>query len=124
MKLTVNKLLEYLESGYNKVYLDNSNTPLLICRDSIDKEYNFITLHSKRYIVSALVDKLNSFTTVEFSREVKETVVNNKPVLLELTEEELRELSKLLDTCNIEKKRSKIEQSIVDKVIEEVCKVL
>ena len=122
MKLTVNKLLEYLESGYNKVYLDNSNTPLLIYRDSIDKEYNFITLHSKRYIVSALVDKLNSFTTVEFSREVKETVVNNKPVLLELTEEELRELSKLLDTCNIEKKRSKIEQSIVNKVIEEVCK--
>ena len=124
MKLTVNKLLEYLESGYNKVYLDNSNTPLLICRDSIDKEYNFITLHSKRYIVSALVDKLNSFTTVEFSREVKETVVNNKPVLLELTEEELRELSKLLDTCNIEQKRSKIEQTIVDKVIEEVCNAL
>lgn len=124
MKLTVNKLLEYLESGYNKVYLDNSNTPLLIYRDSTDKEYNFITLHSKRYIIPALVDKLNSFTTVEFSREVKETVVNNKPVLLELTEEELRELSKLLDTCNIEKKRSKVEQSIVDKVIEEVCKVL
>lgn len=120
MKLTVNKLLEYLESGYNKVYLDNSNTPLLIYRDSIDEE--FVVLHSKRYIIPVLVDKLNSFTTVEFSREVKETVVNNKPVLLELTEEELRELSKLLDTCNIEKKRSKVEQSIVDKVLEEVCK--
>lgn len=120
MKLTESKLLEYLGSGYNRVYLDNSNTPLLIYRDSIDEE--FVVLNSKRYIVSALVDKLNSFTIVEFSKEVKETVVNNKPVLLELTEEELIELNKLLAACNIEKNRSKIEQSIVDKVIEEVCK--
>lgn len=120
MKLTESKLLEYLGSGYNRVYLDNSNTPLLIYRDSIDEE--FVVLNSKRYIVSALVDKLNSFTIVEFSKEVKETVVNNKPVLLELTEEELIELNKLLAACNIEKNRSKTEQSIVDKVIEEVCK--
>lgn len=99
MKLTVSKLLVYLETGYNKVYLDKRDTGLPIQQDNTNK--GVVIFNDKPYILQCLVDKLNSFTEVEFSREVKETVVYNKPVTLEITEEELRDrINKAVDGIN------------------------